>query len=180
MKLFCVVFLVVQCEQPSIEYVPPGGPCPVAEQPTIMNLWIDQDCPEEVMEATMDAVDTLNEFGQDFGCVELAEIIGTVKITDERPKPGTLVCQNEKNNLNCRGRTYSKWKYIDLNVWQWSLEDTDRNEGTILHELTHLVLDVHGHIPNRNSLMNAKSIGVARYTQADVDFICEVGNLTCR
>lgn len=180
MRFLCAVFMIIQCEQPSLKYVPPGGPCPDADQPEVMDLWIDQDCPDEVMEATLDAVDTLNEFGQDFGCVELAEVIGTIEITGSLPRPGTLVCKNEKNDLNCRGRSYSKWKYVDLNVWNWSLDDTQRNEGTVLHELTHMVLEVHGHIPDRNSLMNAKSIGVARYTQKDADFICDVGNLTCR
>jgi hypothetical protein len=161
-----MVFLAA-CEEEEvhIELREPVEPIP---------LWIDDSCPENIIEATSDATDALEDlFGQ-----QMVNIIGFTNIESHESRhagAGThsLVCYSEEvsGSRNWAGYGWTD-DSVDLYLFRYNPDGYRPLYRLILHELGHYI-GLQGHPDDCDGGITSDGGFEWEFQQCDADFICE-------
>ena len=169
MKFYVLIMLgfLAACEedqQVSIELRDPVEAIP---------LWIDDSCPDRVVEATIDAVDALEDlFGQ-----QMIEIIGFTFVESHDhfhsgAGSNTLVCYSEETPRveDWAGQTWLG-DSVDIYLFRYDPDSYRHIYRLVLHELSHYIgLPSH---PDDCNGITSEAGTKWEFQQCDVDYFCE-------
>jgi hypothetical protein len=150
----------------------------------IKELYVDDECTESERATILDATERLNAMSEDLICSPIVEIVGTIEVDHEQPRPGTdvdvVVCYQSKPDWY-DGSKYEDWlgccsRYEEITAIRLFTFKTPPVYAMALamHELMHYV-GVQEHSDNRNSVMYSDILpDNTQYNSSDQELFLDV------
>lgn len=142
------------------------------------NIWIDSTCETDVLMASVDAVDLLNDFGKKYVCSDLINIVGLIDVINHdswmtKINVPVITCHYDEIYVPELIHGYATNFSIDLYLWLINRYGYKYFRRLILHEMMHFI-GVWDHAESIDSVMNPDlKTTDCKFTDEDVDLFCK-------